>query len=557
MLVTLQMRHSPSDMARHRTGQPLRQLGYTATLSARSEAHTPSASSQGRQTGGNQGLQAPQPPEGPAQGINIFPTQFSGSIRGCGCTWNSQALFARDISRHELKTNKILHLLSTHDVFALQETRSTEGKARAWTGDQGTTSFWSHNRTARTAGVALLVRTAFLQQFFPITEHSWQELIPGRAAVLRLDGPQGSLDLFTVYMHTGRQTEARAQVTRALATAMRPQSQVLSIMMGDWNFVVDTTDRFEGEEARWTGRQDAVEAAAFASTFGLPHGFVELDQPEFTHESGRTQARGASRLDRVYSNHHLMDQLDHEWGCSALNWTKRLSHHRPVSFCRRAKQEDGEADKPLDAGVFRDPDWKHRTLMQFSSLVSQETTRPSALRKLVLLKAAMVQVADRLKHQSPIQHVTSYRDKLSATMAYIRAAERRRLVTMARVAQKFPLLRDILSHDLQDTWTPQAFMKLRSLAVDLNQKALIEDLNQYSADRADMDPGQAKAVKERLHARLRRLVPGNTGSLKAVQLPGGEITTDPATIAHALTDHWQKVFRRTELDPRPHGLMAT
>ena len=553
VLITLQMRRSPADMARHRTGQPLRQLGHTANHRAQSETLAPPGalppSSQGGQEQGAHGLHASQPPDvqvESAQGIDIT-TPFSGSFRGC--TWNSQALFARDINRHELKTNRILHLLGTHDVLALQETHSTEGKARSWTGDRGTTSFWSHNPTTRTAGVALLVRTSFLQQFLPLTEGSWQEILPGRAAVLRLDGPQGSLDLFTVYMHTGRQTAARTQVARALAAAMRPQSQVLSLMMGDWNFVMDTTDRFEGEEARWTGGQDAVEAATFASTFNQPHGFVELDQPEFTHESGRTQARGASRLDRIYSNHHLMDQLDHEWGCSALRWTKRLSHHRPVSFFRRAKSEDGETGKPLDAAVFRDPDWKHRTLMQFSALVSQETTRPSALRKLVLLKTAMVQVADRLKHHSPVQPVASHHDKLSATMTYIRVAERRHLVAMARVAQKFPLLHDILPHDQQDAWTPQAFMKLRDLAVDLNHKALIEDLNQYSADRADMEPGRAKVVKERLHARLRRMVPGNTGSLKAVQLPNGEITTDPATIAHALTDHWQKVFRRSELDP--------
>ena len=547
ILITLRMRHTPIDMARQRTGHPLRQLGHAANLGDQSETPTQSPPSPGGQVEGTREPHAPPPPNGPAQVNNAFLTPFSGSIRGC--TWNSQALFTRDIGRHERKTNNILHLLGTHDVLALQETHSTEGKSRTWTGDRGTTSFWSHNSTARTAGVALLVRTSFLQQFLPITEHSWQEILPGRAAVLRLDGPQGSLDLYTIYMHTGRQTEARTQVARSLAAAMRPQSEVLSVMMGDWNFVMDTTDRFEGEEARWTGGQDAREAATFASLFSQPHGFVELDQPDFTHESGRTQARGASRLDRVYSNHHLMDQLDHEWGCSALRWVKRLSHHRPVSFFRRTKNEDGETDKPLDTAVFRNPDWKRRTLMQFSALVSQETSRPSALRKLVLIKTAMVQVADRLKHQSPIQPVTSYRDKLSATMAYIRVAERRHLGAMERVAQKFPLLRTILPHDQQNAWTPQAFVKLRDLAVTLNHKALIEDLNQYSAERADMEASQAKAVKERLHARLRRLVPGNTGSLKAVQLPGGEITTDPATIAHALTDHWQKVFRRTELDP--------
>ena len=133
VLITLQMRQSPADMARQRTGQSLRRLGHTANHRAQSEALTPPGDlpppSQGGQEQGAHGLRASQPPDvqvDPAQGIDIT-TPFSGSFRGC--TWNSQALFARDINRHELKTNRILHLLSTHDVLALQETHSTEGKA--------------------------------------------------------------------------------------------------------------------------------------------------------------------------------------------------------------------------------------------------------------------------------------------------------------------------------------------------------------------------------------------------------------------------------------------
>ena len=103
-------------------------------------------------------------------------------------------------------------------------------------------------------------------------------------------------------------------------------------------------------------------------------------------------------------------------------------------------------------------------------------------------------------------------------MAYTRVAERRHLAAMKQIARKFPLLHEILPHDSETAWTPQAFTRLRDLAVDLNIKSLIEDLNQYSADRADMEPGHAKTVKERLHARLRRLVPGNTGCQHAAVL---------------------------------------
>ena len=35
-------------------------------------------------------------------------------------------------------------------------------------------------------------------------------------------------------------------------------------------------------------------------------------------------------------NHPMVDQLDRDWGCAALQWVKHLSNHRPVSFYRHA-----------------------------------------------------------------------------------------------------------------------------------------------------------------------------------------------------------------------------
>ena len=66
----------------------------------------------------------------------------------------------------------------------------------------GLRGFWSHG-TARRAGVGIFVRQAFLDLFEqpPL----WQEILPGRAAVLRLAGSRGMLDLVTVYFPTGSQ----------------------------------------------------------------------------------------------------------------------------------------------------------------------------------------------------------------------------------------------------------------------------------------------------------------------------------------------------------------
>ena len=51
----------------------------------------------------------------------------------------------------------------------LQETHSVEGRARMLRLPSHSTAFYSHG-TARTAGVCLWVKKAFLQQFNPITD---------------------------------------------------------------------------------------------------------------------------------------------------------------------------------------------------------------------------------------------------------------------------------------------------------------------------------------------------------------------------------------------------
>ncbi len=46
-------------------------------------------------------------------------------------------------------------------------------------------------------------------------------------------------------------------------------------------------------------------------------------------------AASRSRLDRIYSNGHVVDQLDTQFGVAALAWCPDLSAHRPVIFFKR------------------------------------------------------------------------------------------------------------------------------------------------------------------------------------------------------------------------------
>ena len=105
----------------------------------------------------------------------------------------------------------------------------------------------------------------------------------------------------------------------------------LPILMGGFNYVAHRRDRFSKPDGNAPDSHEATEESHFCRVLGDPFGFCELHQEEFTHDS----ALGRSRLDRVYSNHYLTDQLDRRIGCAALSWVPWLSAHRPVAFFRR------------------------------------------------------------------------------------------------------------------------------------------------------------------------------------------------------------------------------
>ena len=63
-----------------------------------------------------------------------------------------------------------------------------------------------------------------------------------------------------------------------------------------------------------------------------------------------------------------------------------------------------------------------------------------------------------------------------------------------------------------------------------------------------MDDTHAKAVKDSIHARLRRLVPGAAPGLRAMVRASGDITTQAAEIVAELAAHWGRVFRAQPID---------
>ena len=155
----------------------------------------------------------------------------------------------------------------------------------------------------------------FLKQFNDI--HS-EGFIPGRAAVLRLKGPQGALDIRAVYITTGIAAPLHAahstpqtgsfqdnirmqrQHTRLkIASATTPATHALTVLTGDFNWVTNPKDI----NSKFSVTRDEVDERHWDTHVARPFQFHGLHQPMFTHSSYLVR----SRLDRVYWNQHISE----------------------------------------------------------------------------------------------------------------------------------------------------------------------------------------------------------------------------------------------------------
>ncbi len=182
------------------------------------------------------------------------------------CAWNGQGLFAAVAELQNDKRHCAERLLHQHDIMGYTETHGNKGKVAAAALPPAYRHFLAHGSNYQ-AGVGISVSDRFLEAFHTIHDSDWQELEQGRIGRLSLRGSTGALDIYIVYLQSGQEADARAARARSrriLADAIAPQSQVLSIIMGDWNFVEDARDRWSLEAGAWSGSCDLDEADLWA-----------------------------------------------------------------------------------------------------------------------------------------------------------------------------------------------------------------------------------------------------------------------------------------------------
>ena len=113
---------------------------------------------------------------------------------------------------------------------------------------------------------------------------------------------------------------------------------------------------------------DLKEAEYFHDVVWTPHGSQEILQPHSTHVNGMAY----SRLDRVYSNHYLSDQLDRNYCCFLVKVPKGLSAHHAIAFARQIPRDVGPKPVNITESTINHPDFNRRVNVEFLRLQVQD-----------------------------------------------------------------------------------------------------------------------------------------------------------------------------------------
>ena len=477
--------------------------------------------------------------------------------------WNSQALFAADPVRHHVKTCYVSKLMATSDILLISEAHGTDTGNASWRGPPRTTSWWSCGSTTGHAGVGIVLKNEFLANFLP--NPRFDVIWPGRAACLRLRSNRGSLDIWVVYFPTGKEVgphelhgvrpdlhdrlrtfpALRAHLRSRLADQFASANEVLSIVGGDFDYVTTEDERVSLGTATASGRKDCQEEAHFQQVLGRPFGLHDMYQPESTHASSSSR----SRLDRIYVNYHVIDQLDRHIRCAPREWRPDLSAHRAVTFCRAAPAPKSGMDKPLTLNSIHHEDFQRRVSLAFSEKLRQHAEIHS-FAKVSLLKDAMKEVGRNLEHSAAIPPpAIQLEDRLGVTMKLIRAIENGFLSDISACLERYPKVSEHISNPYDTTGNLTA--KLRNLkdhAVSLARDHALDELNKSHEDLASGSTFAAHRARQRNNRLIFRIAPGRSGSFGAIQDSRGRVHTDTEGMADALRRHWSQIFTAGGID---------
>ena len=466
----------------------------------------------------------------------IRSAQFIGPVTAVG--WNTRSLWAHGYSDTIEYT---LQLLDKHDITVLAETRETPERRAFLDGKlPKNVKVFSSGIDQYRGGVAVILRDSFLQYFE--AKPRWTVIVQGRLARLELRGAKGTMHVYAIYLDP-ECAEARNCQMRRLAQVY--DEKVLNIIIGDFNFVTSEADRISKSSAECHNNAGDKLNAKVWNNLNEKLGLKEFIQEQYTCEN----SFGWSRIDRAYTNLHTADICLRRCAASVLQHPRGLSDHFPLSISLSSLSTRRK-------GLYIPP-WVTAHSMFKAELTEEYKVRcedfrrcakrlPDSFEKLDIFKESAHVTTSYIRRICKDMEATSIEHRLSMCLSFIRAIYARNYDNARQLQRRCS---DLVNVRIDDgTWCSEQFLAVKTQAVALMHADIQERTDELRQMRKNLPAYVIEQKKKGIACALKKMLPGGSSEISAMNDSSAGIVTSPAGIAECLNNHWQRVLDSKNTD---------
>ena len=128
--------------------------------------------------------------------------------------------------------------------------------------------------------------------------------------------------------------------------------------------------------------------------------------------------------------------------------------------------------------------------------------------------------------------------------------ERGRWDLLEKTLKEYPALQNSIDLAACARGDGPALERLKNHLIHLAKEDILQDIRDLKEEEDELEEKVIMARKEGIGRKLKKLKPGGSSSLKAVQKPDMSIATDQVEIAAELARHWGEVFKKRGIDTK-------
>ena len=474
-------------------------------------------------------------------GVISGSTQFKGDISVV--TWNSNALFCTDPILAKRKLQEVVAMSGRHDVTFVQEVHGGAHDARRLEDILRETHkiFFSPHTAARSGGLLTIIRKSFLKMFDRAGPP--RHIETGRLMAIDLFGTNGNCTFTNVHNDPHASVGQQRIFLNRIFSDAPCQKDALHVIGGDFNFVPEGETRFNASLSQ-VGSSDKVTAEYWANASQT---YTEWHQEQFTRGQNCETGFVMSRLDRIYSNHYLIDIYDACISAATegnLHNIDKLSDHLLVS-ARFARKQRSSAWRSVPSWVCQHPFFPTacEAVINLSPYSGSSTVD-----KVLWAKQVMRIAARRVVMRARTRGARTVPEQLHWMCTFLRATRTGNHLMANEAAIAFPAIWNYAVRDpdgsisVHDVGGLDQLLRT-TMETDIDARiASIKPSKSLPEYKAGQEKSKLNEWRKQWSFRNRRK------SLQAAKSDDGTVIDDPDVACETFANHWSGVFDEKGID---------